>query len=173
MNTNALSDDIATYTTVLPYIHTDAKSRKETSGTDSKDRKQAMTGTKYDGNGRIDKDRKHNTPVRSLASTTPWTSGGTTSASNTTRTKKRPHEDVRSSSNSPLGNCKEFNALVNELRSFKHGKFIDFAIDKGTNTIFLYSILLSFYTTNILLYHVLTLLPIKRYRYKITGDNIQ
>ena len=134
MNTNALSDDIATYTSVLPYIHTDAKSRKETSGTDSKDRKQATTGAKYnDGNGRIENDRKHNAPVRSLASSTARTSRGITSASNTTRTKKRPHEDG-SSSNSPLGNFKEFNALVNELRSFKHGKFIDFAIDKGTNT---------------------------------------
>jgi len=152
MNTNALSDDIATYTSVLPYIHTDAKSRKEISGTDSKDRKQATTGAKYnDGNGRIENDRKHNAPVRSLASSTPWTSGGTTSASDTTRTKKRPHEDVSSSSNSPLDRCKEFNALVNELRSFKHGKFIDFAIDKGTNTSS--NQLLSFYLSILPLYH--------------------
>jgi hypothetical protein len=152
MNTNALSDDIATYTSVLPYIYTDAKGRKETSGTDSKDRKQAMTGDKYnDGNGRIDKDRKHNAPVRSLASSTPRTSRGTKSVSNTTSSKKRPREDVGSSSNSPPDKCKEFNALVNELRSFKHGKFIDFAMDEGTDTSS--NQLLSLYSSILPLYH--------------------
>jgi len=152
MNTNALSDDIATYTSVLPYIYTDAKGRKETSGTDSKDRKQAMTGAKYnDGNGRIDKDRKHNAPVRSLASSTSWSSGGTKSVSNTTSSKKRPREDVGSSSNSRPDKCKEFNALVNELRSFKHGKFIDFAMDEGTDTSS--NQLLSLYSSILPLYH--------------------
>ena len=135
MNTDSLGDDIATYTSMLRYIQTDAKGRKETSTTDSTS-KQAMSGAKYnDGNGRVDKDRKHNTLVRLLTSSTPRTSRGITTRNTSTSTKKRPHEDVDSSSDKPsLDKYIEFNALVDELRSFRDNKFIDFATDKGTNT---------------------------------------